>query len=191
MARDDPKPRRTPPERSGTALCPRDASGKLLPIDALARFAAKCRFDPVTGCVIWTGGTTAGRGNSAVYGSFWYEGKRWFAHRWAGVHIHGLNLDAIQAGHCCPNCPPNTLCVEHVEPQTIAENVTERNVRVAETRRVEQSAATKQYWLFVQLGIEREPEPEPFNRGDEIPFYSPPEWLRPFLPEPVGDDCPF
>lgn len=43
---------------------------------ALERFAEKCRFDPTTGCVLWTGGTTAGHGNSARYGAFWFEGER-------------------------------------------------------------------------------------------------------------------
>lgn len=46
---------------------------------ALQRFAEKCAFDPVTGCVMWIGGTTHGHGNNAPYGSFW-DGKRWFAH---------------------------------------------------------------------------------------------------------------
>lgn len=87
---------RTPRERTGMVLCPRDPAGRLLPIDALQRFASKCEFDPVTGCVIWRGGTTQGRGNTATYGSFWYEGRRWFAHRWAGVHIHGLLVNDLE-----------------------------------------------------------------------------------------------
>lgn len=182
---------RTPPERSGTALCPRDAAGRLLPIDALQRFAAKCDFDPVTGCVVWTGGTTAGRGNSAVYGSFWYEGRRWFAHRWAAVHIHGLPVEGVQVGHCCPHTlgKPNTLCVEHVEPQTQLENLAELHGR----RKVEQSTTERQYWLFVQIGLEREPEVyEPDPEG--IPFYEPPEWFRRARPDyrtPPLADCPF
>lgn len=182
---------RTPRERCGAAFLPRDARGLLLPIDPLKRFAEKCRFDPVTGCVVWEGGTTAGRGNSAVYGSFWYEGRRWFAHRWSGVHIHGLALDGVQAGHCCPHTggKPNTLCVEHVEAQTQAENLDEMHGR----RKVEQSSAERQYWLFVQLGIEREPEayvPDP----EGIPFHEPPEWFRRARPDyvvPPLADCPF
>jgi hypothetical protein len=72
---------------------------------ALERFAEKCRFDPATGCVLWIGGTTAGRGNSALYGSFWFEGSRWFTHRWSAIHIHGIDLGDNQAGHCCPHGP--------------------------------------------------------------------------------------
>ena len=183
---------RTPRERCGAAFLPRNALGHLLPIDALRRFAEKCRFDSVTGCVIWTGGTTQGRGNTAVYGSFWYEGRRWFAHRWAGVHIHGLALDGVQAGHTCP-CGPNTLCVEHVAGQTQQENLAELNGRLGERRRVEQSSAERQYWLFVQLGIEREPEAPARDEAADIPFYEPPAWLRPYLPAPaaIDDDCPF
>lgn len=180
---------RTPPERSGTALCPRGPGGRLLPIDALQRFASKCEFDATTGCVIWRGGTTQGRGNTPVYGSFWYEGRRWFAHRWAGVHIHGLALDGVQAGHTCP-CGPNTLCVEHVAAQSQAENLAELNGRLAERRAVAQSATERQYWLFVQLGIEREPEAPARDPADEVPFYDPPAWLRPYLSAPAND-CPF
>lgn len=173
-------------------LCDRDSRGRLIPLDALPRFAAKCEFDATTGCVLWTGGTTQGRGNTAVYGSFWDGGRRWSAHRWAGVHIHGLNLDGVQAGHTCPG-HPNTLCVQHVAAQTQAENLEEMHGR----RKVEQTNAERQYWLFVSLGIERLPEPpEPDPLGD-VPFFEPPEWLRPFLVDRAVksgvqvDDCPF
>lgn len=153
---------------------------------ALERFAEKCRFDATTGCVLWTGGTTAGRGNSARYGSFWFEGARWFAHRWAAIYIHGLNLGENQAGHCCPH-GPNTLCVQHLTGQTITENLAEMNGR----RKAQQTNDERQHWLFIHLGIEREPEPvEP--DPDAIPFYEPPAWLRPFLPKSeTTDDCPF
>ena len=83
----------------------------------LERFMAKCRFDAGTGCVIWTGAKTSGRGHSAPYGSFWFENRRWFAHRWAAQHIHGHAIDGLQVEHYCPNrSHPNTLCVEHVHP---------------------------------------------------------------------------
>lgn len=172
-------------------LCPRNARGQLLPIDALQRFVQKCRFDATTGCVLWTGGTTAGRGNTAVYGSFWFEGRRWSAHRWAGVHIHGLNLDGVQAGHCCPG-EPNTLCVQHVGAQTVAENMAEQIGRLGPAgTRVAQSSAERQYWLFVSLGIERRPEPPERDPSEDVPWYEPPVWLRSFLPAPIEDDCPF
>lgn len=185
MARDDPKKHRTPRERSGMVLCPRDERGRLLPLDALARFASKCEFDATTGCVIWVGGKTRGRGNTATYGSFWYEGARWFAHRWAGVHIHGLALDGVQAGHCCP-AGPNTLCVEHVTGQSQAENLAEMHHR----RKVEQSNAERQYWLLVERGYEQLPD-APAIDPDRIPFFTPPEWLRPFMAKPDPGDCPF
>lgn len=183
---------RTPRERSGMLLCPRDHLGRLKPLDALARFAAKCEFDATTGCVLWRGGTTQGRGNTAVYGSFWFEGRRWFAHRWAGVHIHGLDLDGVQAGHCCPHCRPRTLCVEHVEPQTMAENLAEQRARGSGICGV-QAPDERQHWLFVGLGIRQlreQGEPAP----DLPPFFEPPEWLRPFLVDRTvnsADECPF
>lgn len=164
---------------------------------ALQRFAEKCEFDPVTGCVLWTGGTTAGKGNSARYGAFWDNGP-WKAHRWAAFHIHGLELGSNEAGHCCPS-GPNTLCVQHLEGQTKAANIAERNTRVARQNALGlQSAETRQFYLFKQLGIG---EPEPITEEmealraalDDIPFYEPPEWLRPYMKprEANDDDCPF
>ena len=159
---------------------------------ALQRFAEKCVFDYSTGCVLWTGGTSTGRGNTTRYGVFWAEGRRVFAHRWAAVHIHGIDLGSNEAGHCCPD-GPNSLCVQHLEGQTKAENIAERNTRVAKAN---QDAMTRQAYLFLQLGIGGEPsEPETNSRAscDIVPFHSPPAWLRPYIkpPENNDDDCPF
>lgn len=157
---------------------------------ALQRFAEKCEFDPITGCVLWRGGTSAGRGNTTRYGVFWDGERRVFVHRWAAVNIHGIELGSDEAGHCCPH-GPNSLCVQHLEGQTKAENVAERNTRVAKAN---QTAATRQFYLFQQLGI-LEPEPAAAVPADtpEIPFYEPPEWLRPYIrPRKANDDdCPF
>lgn len=170
---------------------------------ALQRFAEKCEFDYATGCVLWRGGTTAGQGNSARYGAFW-DGGPWKAHRWAAVHIHGIELGGQDAGHNCP-AGPNSLCVQHLTGQTKAENNVERNVRVARERRErnlgQQDALTRQGYLFKQLGIyEPEPEPDPAMQAAldaldaSVPFHQPPEWLRPFLKPKESadnDDCPF
>jgi hypothetical protein len=156
---------------------------------ALQRFAEKCEFDPATGCVLWTGGTSAGRGNTTRYGVFWDDGRRVFVQRWAAVNIHGIDLGANEAGHCCPH-GPNSLCVQHLEGQTKADNIAERNTRVAKAN---QTAATRQFFLFQQLGI-GEPEPEFGGSADVpvIPFYEPPEWFRPyFIPKGSSDECPF
>lgn len=143
---------------------------------ALERFAEKCRYDPATGCVLWTGGTTAGHGNSARYGSFWFEGARWYAHRWSAIHIKGIDLGGNQAGHCCP-AGPNTLCVEHVTGQTQLANLVELNNRLK--ARVVQSAEERQYWLLVRLGFEA--EPPNFSNPDILEYVDPvPEWFLPF-----------
>lgn len=160
-------------------------------VPALERFRAKCRFEPRTGCVIWTGGRTRGRGNTAEYGSFWYDGRRWFAHRWAAAFIHGLNIDGLTVGHCCPNTPdghPDTLCVQHLAGETLAENTAEGNRR--RPLRAEQASGTRQIWLLVERGYE-EPPPahDRATLADEIPFYDPPAWLG-GRPAPPGD-CPF
>lgn len=164
----------------------------------LARFAAKCRFDPFTGCVIWIGGTSAGRGNTARYGVFWDsdEKRRWFAHRWSAMHIHGIDLTGgLTVGHCCPHTHdghPNTLCVEHVESQTLAYNVIEGNRR-RHRARGEQAAIQRQFWLFVGRGFEPAPEitAGPDNDPDAVPIFAAPAWLAPFMEKPDGEACPF
>ena len=156
----------------------------------LQRFAEKCEFDSSTGCIVWKGGTSAGRGNTARYAVFWAEGRRVFAHRWAAVHIHDIELGPNEAGHCCPH-GPNSLCVQHLEGQTKADNVAERNTRVAKAN---QAATTRQFYLFKQLGI-LEPESAETGFADVpvLPTYEPPEWFRPYLKprESNDDDCPF
>lgn len=158
---------------------------------ALARFAAKCRFEPDTGCVIWTGGTTSGQGCNTRYGAFWFEGRRWFAHRWSCLFIHGLDPGLDTVGHCCPHTfdgQPNSLCVQHVKPQTMAENVGERNTRVAAMRRLaQQDANIRLHWKLVQLGYEPAPAHNPMVPIGQ-PRFGPPEWLQPFLDENWLDD---
>lgn len=156
---------------------------------ALQRFAEKCEFNAATGCVVWTGSTSAGRGNTTRYGTFWAEGRRVFAHRWAAVHIHGIELGSYEAGHCCPH-GPNSLCVQHLEGQTKADNIAERNRRVAKAN---QPAATRQFFLLKQLGfLEPEPASESPAGVPLVPFYEPPAWFRPYIkPKEANDDCPF
>lgn len=168
---------RTRLEWTGLATNPRDDRGRLLAINPLVRFAEKCEFDPTTGCVLWRGGTTAGRGNTARYGSFWDGGKHWFAHRWAAIHIHKLAVEDRQVGHCCPS-GPNTLCVQHVEPQTMAENLAEQRSRLGGVC-VSQSSVERQHWLFVERGFTRLPDAPEANL-DAVPFHVAPAWFRPF-----------
>lgn len=156
------------------------------PKSSLQRFAEKCAFDVATGCVIWTGGTSAGSGHSQPYGRFWDAGEMWYAHRWAAANIHGFDITGLQVDHCCP-CGPLTLCVQHVKPEPAEANRALQHLRPG---RAVQSLATKQYWLFVAKGIE---EYRPILRESfDIPFYHPPDWLRPYLEklENIGD-CPF
>lgn len=172
----------------------RSERGTFLPssLTVLERFAAKCRFDPLTGCVLWTGGTTNGKGNSAVYGSFKDGKDRWSAHRWAAVHIHGFDITGLTVGHCCHDHrpgPPNSLCVQHVKPETLAANIAERNTRVAKTNRAVQTSLQRQFWLFVDRGLEPSPYAAPEPDPNAVPWYDPPAWFLPFMPEVF--DCPF
>ncbi len=140
---------------------------------ALTRFLQKCEFDATTGCVLWNGGTTCGRGKSAPYGSFWYDGRRWFAHRWAAQFIHGLSIDGHHVDHCCPldragpnnPLPPNTLCVRHVQPLPGAENSA--------------LVAARRTWILTQKGI-YEPPPlfaEMHAPAPAMPLHDPPAWF--------------
>jgi hypothetical protein len=146
----------------------------------MQRFLSFCRFEPETACVIWTGGQTSGRGHHSPYGSFWFEKRRWFAHRWAAKYIHGQTIEGLQVDHCCPHIPrPNTLCVEHVQSITLLENVALQHRRTA---------------IHLQVGLLRYedvygPEPDP-GEMDRVPFYSPPSWLG-HNGGPTHDDCPF
>ena len=153
----------------------------------LQRFAEKCAFDPFTGCVMWVGAQTSGHGHNQPYGRFWFEGEAWLAHRWAAIHIHKQNVGSLQVDHCCP-AGPSTLCVQHLQPVTLAENVELQQTR--NNHRCAQSLVTAQYWLFVSKGIEEYQEPPPRQPGD-IPFYTPPDWLVPFLKTEALQECPF
>lgn len=167
--------------------------GKLASVTpAIDRFLEKCAFDPTTGCVLWTGGTTCGRGKSAPYGSFWYEGRRWFAHRWAAAHIHGLAIDDMHVDHCCPldragphnPLPPNTLCVRHLQAISGVDNSA--------------LVAARRTWILTQKGYY---EPPPLFAelkappGDLPGFersHAPPAWFP--VDRAVNDalsDCPF
>ncbi len=133
--------------------------------NALERFLAKCRFDPQTACVVWCGGKTRGRGKTSWYGSFWFEGKRWLAHRWAAKYLLGLEIDGLEVDHECGN----TLCMRHL---------------AAVTGRVN----TALYWVRIEVGLDELPLDGRVWDDAGIPFHVPPIWL-PMLPAPL--DPPF
>lgn len=153
----------------------------------MERFLSFCEFDPVTGCVIWIGGRTQGRGHNVPYGSFWFEGRRWFAHRWAAKYIHGLDIDDKQVDHCCTErgvgvAHPNTLCVEHLQAISAKAN------RDLQTRRL---------YVHLQVGLvnyeDQFGEPPPLmGFADGMPFLTPPAWLNKGTTD-VRElvDCPF
>lgn len=123
---------------------------------AIARFAAKCRHNAATGCVEWVGGKTRGRGKTSWYGSFWFEGRRWTAHRWAARFVHGLEIDGLEVDHECGN----TLCVHHLQAVTGPVN-------------------RELYWIRIEVGLEELP-PEDQPHDDGFPFHPEPDWLRPY-----------
>lgn len=147
----------------------RAPTGEFTAIDAMERFKAKCRFEPETGCVIWTGSKSWGRGKSIRYGSFRDGPRTWLAHRWSAKFIKGFDIDGLQVDHCCPHIPiPNTLCVEHVQPMT-----TERN-RWLQTER-------RRMFIHLEVGLLPYDDvygPPADEAPDGIPFYEMPEWLK-------------
>lgn len=138
---------------------------------ALERFRRFCVFEPETGCVVWIGGKTQGRGHHVPYGSFWFNGDNWLAHRWAGRFIHGLDIEGYDVDHCCPNIiRPNTLCVEHLQPLTPREN------------REKQTVDTRRTFIHLQVGLVTHHDVYGYSPDDPpvdwlIPQYDPPAWL--------------
>jgi hypothetical protein len=73
------------------------------------------RVDKSGNCWLWTGGRT-----SEGYGRFWLNGKSVLAHRVAYALAHGkLPSDGYQLDHTCRV----RICVRHLEPVTIRENL--------------------------------------------------------------------
>lgn len=143
--------------------CPSSGRFRLSDKTALERFISKCRFDPETGCVLWLGGKSRGRGKTRWYGSFRDGGRVWRAHRWAARFIHRLEIDGLEVDHECGN----TLCVQHLQVCTGQVN-------------------REWYWIRVQVGLIEE-EHDPVREGAGIPFFERPAWL----PQPPVADCPF
>lgn len=85
----------------------------------LERFHAKVQPEPMSGCELWTGGTT---GHTAGgYGVFWFEGRLVLAHRWAYEQAVGEIPTGLVLDHFVCNTP---ACVNprHVRPVTSREN---------------------------------------------------------------------
>ena len=145
-------------------------------LSPLERFRRYCRFEPETGCVVWTGGRVRGRGKHGWYGAFHFEGRGWRAHRWAAKFIHGLDIDRVghQVDHCCPHIErPNTMCVEHLQL-------------------VPASVNRELQWIRAEVGLDDPPEPSGGAEPGMVPFYSPPAWLAvDKTVKSVDEDCPF
>ena len=105
------------------------------------RFLTKCRFDPALGCVLWAGSIKKSRCGEGRTGTFWFEGRNWYARRWAAKFIHGLDIsDGREAMTLCRN----DLCVRHLMTDFPVIN-------------------TRQHWLLVNLGY-GDDEPEDHKR---------------------------
>jgi hypothetical protein len=123
--------------------------------EALDRFRTKCRFDPGTGCVIWTGGTSSARDGTERTGVFWDRGRKVSARRWAAEHIHGLDLMGKEATVTCHN----PLCVEHVAT-------------------AQRAYPHRQFYVMRDLGY-AELDERKAPAVDPVPFHQAPAWLSP------------
>ncbi len=165
------------------------ASRERKQLTPMERFLSFCRFQPETGCVLWDGGTTCGRGHHIPYPSFWFDGKRWLGHRWAAKFIHGLDIENYHVDHYCPELIiPNTLCVAHLQTKTLLENVKLQHQR-------------RKHFIHLEVGLTQyrevyghepgAPEPE-----SAIPFFTPPAWFAAAIQGPTHERladtaCPF
>lgn len=75
-------------------------------VDDLARFMAKTRRDPSSGCLIWT----AYR-NKHGYGRFYWRGRRCSAHRWIFERMYGYLPDAVMHRCDTPACVDWESCL--------------------------------------------------------------------------------
>lgn len=75
-----------------------------------------------SGCHFWAGTRSRGRGNRKWYGTFWFDGARWRAHRFADEVLgrRGPLPEGYHRDHTCEF----SLCVnpEHIERVTREEN---------------------------------------------------------------------
>lgn len=83
----------------------------------IARFLWLCTFNPDTGCLIWDGAKSRGRGNTAWYGTFTTglgrDSRSVRAHKFYGVAVLGLRPETGK--HHLDHTCPNPLCVSHVQ----------------------------------------------------------------------------
>lgn len=99
-------------------------TGNAAPIGAISadhieRFYARTRFDPETGCVLWTGA----RRTKAGYGALNVNGRVVTAHRFAWAIEKGCEApDDMTLAHTCHNGAAGCVTVEHLVPMTLAEN---------------------------------------------------------------------
>lgn len=95
----------------------------------IARFLRLCVEDHSSGCLIWAGAKSRGRGNTAWYGSFGPTGQNSVrAHKFYGVAVLGLRpqTELHHLDHLCPN----SLCVRHIECVPISVNLKLRWIRI-------------------------------------------------------------
>lgn len=100
------------------------------------RFDESVFPDPNTGCFIW-----AGPYLSSGYGSFYFRGDTWPAHRAVWVMENGEILPGLEVTHRCHN--RSCVSTEHLRLQTHADNMRESSL-LGNCRRGEYPRGVKQ-----------------------------------------------
>lgn len=85
-------------------------------LEQQARFFGKVSFEPMSGCLLWTGARTV-RG----YGHLTVDSRHWTAYRFSWVHVHGALPDEVEIDHICHN--PSCVNPDHLRIATHAENM--------------------------------------------------------------------
>ena len=91
--------------------------------------------DKTDSCWLWSGSKSRDG-----YGKFWFEGKKWLAHRLMYKHCHGELLNDLVICHTCRNKCVNP---EHLEQKTRSENNGDDKIRDGTFPRGEKNGNSK------------------------------------------------
>ena len=90
--------------------------------------------DKTDSCWLWTGSKAVG------YGKFWFEGKKWLAHRLMYLHCYGELIKGLDICHIC-----RSKCVnpDHLEQKSKSENNGDDKIRDGTLQRGEKNGLSK------------------------------------------------
>ena len=89
--------------------------------DDLRRFLSKVIIYDNTECIEWKGGIQQSKQKYGGYGTFWYSGRKGYAHRFIYEHCEGKIPNGLVIDHLCRN----RICVNpsHLRITTTKDNI--------------------------------------------------------------------